>query len=37
MSLLKHFSGVAKKYNRTELAEWINDKMTQYLSLYYVE
>ena len=37
MSLLKHFGGVAKKYNRTELTEWINDRMTQYLSLYYVE
>ncbi len=37
MSLLKHFSGVAKKYNRTELAEWLSDRMTQYLSLYYVE
>ena len=37
MSLLKHFGGVAKKYNRIELAEWINDKMTQYLSKYYME
>ena len=37
MSLLKHFGGVAKKYNRTEIADWINEKMTQYLSLYYME
>jgi hypothetical protein len=37
MSLLKHFSDVAKRYERTELAQQITDQMTQFLSLYYVE
>ena len=37
MSLLKHFSDVAKKYDRTDLAQDISDRMTQFLSLYYVE
>ncbi len=37
MSLLKHFSDVAKKYERTELAQQISDQMTQFLSLYYME
>ena len=37
MSLLKHFGGVAQKYNRKELYDWISNKMTEYLSLYYME
>ena len=37
MSLLKHFGGVAKKYEREELYNWITDRMTEYLSLYYME
>jgi hypothetical protein len=37
LSLLKHFSDVAKRYERTELAQQITDQMTQFLSLYYVE
>ena len=37
MSLLKHFGGVAKKYERDELAQDISDRMMQYLSLYYTE
>ena len=37
MSLLKHFSDVAKKYERTELTQKIADQMTQFLTLYYVE
>ena len=37
MSLLKHFSDVAKKYERTELAQELADQMTQFLSMYYVE
>jgi hypothetical protein len=37
MSLLKHFGDVAKKYNRTDLAQEIADRMTQFLSLYYGE
>ena len=37
MSLLKHFASVAKKYERDELYDWISDKLTEYLSLYYME
>ena len=37
MSLLKHFSDVAKKYERVELAQELADQMTQFLSMYYVE
>ena len=37
MSLLKHFSDVAKKYNRTDLAEDISSRLTDYLNLYYME
>jgi hypothetical protein len=37
MSLLKHFSGVAKKYEREELYNWITDKMTEYFSTFYME
>ena len=37
LSLLKHFSDVAKRYERTELAQQITDQMTQFLSLYYTE
>jgi hypothetical protein len=36
-SLLKHFSGVAKKYERTELAQLISDRVMDYLTLYYSE
>ena len=35
LSLLKHFSDVAKKYERNPLAQDISDRMMQYLSLYY--
>ena len=35
LSLLKHFSDVAKKYERNSLAQDISDRMMQYLSLYY--
>ena len=35
MSLLKHFSDTAKKYERNELAKDIEDRMMQYLNLYY--
>ena len=37
MSLLKHFGGVAQKYQRQELYDWITQKLTEYLSLYYME
>ena len=37
MSLLKHFNGVAKKYNRNELAQDIEDRMMEYFTLYYDE
>ena len=37
MSLLKHFNGVAKKYNRNELAQDIEDQMMEYFTLYYDE
>ena len=37
MSLLKHFSGVAQKYERKEMYDWISSKMKEYLSLYYME
>ena len=37
MSLLKHFGGVAKKYGRAEIAQDIADRMTVFLSLYYME
>ena len=37
MSLLKHFGDVAKKYDRSDLAQQIADQMTQFLSLYYTE
>ena len=36
MSLLKHFGGVAKKYERDELAQDITDRMTEFL-MYYEE
>ena len=37
LSLLKHFSGVAKKYERNELAQLITDRMMQYIDMFYVE
>ena len=37
MSLLKHFGGVAKKYGRADIAQDIADRMTVFLSLYYME
>jgi hypothetical protein len=37
MSLLKHFASVAKKYEREELYDWISNKLTEYLSVYYME
>ncbi|MBP5345783.1 MAG: hypothetical protein J6Y99_06195, partial [Bacteroidales bacterium] len=37
MSLLKHFNGVAKKYERNELAQDIEDRMMEYFTLYYDE
>jgi hypothetical protein len=36
-SLLKHFGGVAKKYERNDLAQEISDRMIEYLTLYYPE
>ena len=35
MSLLKHFSDVAKKYGRDELAQTIADRMTEFMMAYY--
>ena len=35
MSLIKHFSDVAKRYERDELAQEISDRLVQYLNLYY--
>lgn len=37
MSLLKHFNGVAKKYERNKLAQDIEDRMMEYFTLYYDE
>ena len=35
LSLLRHFSEVAKKYERNDLAQEISDRMMLYLSEYY--
>ena len=37
MSLLKHFGGVAQKYDRQEMYDWVTGKLTEYLSVYYME
>jgi hypothetical protein len=37
MSLLKHFASVAQRYDRKELYDWISERMTEYLSVYYME
>jgi hypothetical protein len=37
LTLLRHFAEVAKKYERDELSQDINDRLMQYLDLYYVE
>ena len=37
MSLLHHFGDVAKKYERTALAQDINDRLTEYFTMYYGE
>ena len=38
LSLLHHFSDVAKKYERTELAQSISDRLTEFLATYsYIE
>lgn len=35
MSLLQHFSEVAKRYERNELSEMISSRMREYVTLYY--
>ena len=35
--LLRHFGSVAQKYERKELYDWITEKLTEYLTLYYTD